>query len=94
LDAKHQSKPTGKVQTMGLYEQLSEGSDAHRAEKGIDSLTIAVIDDSLASLERFQPVARAAIQGQHEGGYKIIFEHQSSRHLSGNLYDKLVLKRL
>ena len=76
--------------TASYYERFKRGSDDHSVRIGSNSITIAPVDGahSHEALERFQTVAKMAIE--HEGeGYEILI-----RVYRGRLATLLTLKPL
>ena len=55
---------------MNFYERASKGSDRHRAIVNADSVQLLPIDGSPDAIERFQPIAREAIENEGDG-YKM-----------------------
>jgi hypothetical protein len=74
-------------------EELCKGSKLHTSKQlGQRSFQLsAKIENDQASLLAFQPVAIEAIRNAHDGGYELIFKHQTSQ-LPGDLYDIVVIE--
>ena len=84
------SKESGGNTVTNYYEQLRRGSENHSVQIGTDGITIAPVDcaDSRDALDRFQLVAKTAIE--HDGeGYEICI-----RVYRGSLATLLTLKPL
>ena len=74
---------------MNVYELLSNESADHKARETSEGLIICTTRNTLEALERFQPIARQAIE--HAGDcYKIVRANKTTRY-PGDVYDVLVL---
>jgi hypothetical protein len=73
-----------------VYEWLSRGSADHVAKINSNTLEIWPTENTKEALERFQPIARKALDHAGEG-YTILKTRQSPLY-SGDLYNWIVLK--
>ena len=80
---------------MTYFDELAKGSDAHKAERGANSLRISPLDETTpASFVAFQPVYHKAREQAYNAGLRTSDPHTTSLFsVAGfdELYDTLTI---